>query len=179
MALLGCATFAGFIALGLDGVFYSVPLLLLPARYFILGCSLLVGYLVFTLGWYPFRLWAYPPVGLVVTSDGIEFKFLRGKNSKVSWERPGLKIVILDRKLEPGEPASAELRLHMDGGRTDLRYAWKRLTPLTYLTRPAMQTVIAQAKAAGLRVRRLEPSYAFALARSSSRVTYIIPSDEP
>lgn len=173
-AAAGWAAFAALLALGVYGIFEAVPYLLLWGRLFLAGCLVLAGFLCVSLASIPFRLWARPPVSLELRPQGILFSFSRGPPIEVTWEERPLQMELLQRDNGPESQSGASYRLWVSRGARGYRLPWRRMVPLTYLTRSAFEQVLAAAKSASSEIKRIDNSRSPVLVRSGSRTSFLI-----
>ena len=150
-ALVGCATLVGLVAVGVEGLWVAVPLLLAPSRYFTAACLGIVGYLCFTLAWIPYRFLAPPPIGITVNRHELVFLNRTGKRTKLRLDRGAIWMELLERT-GPSVPREAAYRLWLIRGDIDYALAWRRITPLTYLTATESESIRKAAEAAGLSI---------------------------
>ncbi len=108
--------------------------------------------LVGSLDSYAFRFLGTPPTSLSVESGGLKFQFSSGLVQELSWDNPDLEVEVLDRSGEAKTPEVARFRIWVRGSSWDRRLPWRRVIPLTYVTREALEAVINSARTAGARV---------------------------
>ena len=99
------------------------------------------------------RFLAPPPTSLEVTEDGLVLRRVGGSAWTVPWRGRPLEIQILDRSSDPKVPPRAQFRMWVRGTSADRLIPWRRVVPITYLSRDATYQIIKSAKNAGLEVR--------------------------
>ena len=112
---------------------------------------LFVGMLL-SLGAYGLRFWATPPISVAVLEEGLEFGRAEGQTDIIRWAEGGLDLELLDRSSDPRTPTTATYRIWVRGSTWDRRLPWRRVVPLTYVTRETFPVVLDSARAAGAQV---------------------------
>lgn len=172
--VLGCLALVGFVFL-LVGLVLPARSYPTSAKYLTAGVALLQGYLCFALAWTLVRLWARPPIAMEVNVAGIELWTLSGESFHFAWEDESFGIELLDRRADSRTPADAWYRMWVsEGGAADWGLVWRRLVPIIYIPRPALERVLAVASSLGLRVVRTEGVRVSLPVRSRCWITWMI-----
>lgn len=114
--------------------------------------TVLVVGLLLSLGAYGLRFWATPPISVAVLERGLRFGTANGRTDIIQWDEGGLDLELLDRSSDPRTPTTASYRIWVRGTTWDRRLPWRRVIPLTYVTRETFPVILDSARTAGAQV---------------------------
>jgi len=121
---------------------------------FLVSVTAFVLYLFVALCFQAIRYLAPPPVGMRIDPNGLTFVLRTGHETTVLWTKPFLFIKIYLRPATDGLPTGARFWMMTLVDRTDEDFIWRRLVPVTYLSKEAIDSVVDSATAVGLRIER-------------------------
>ena len=120
--------------------------------YTLAGAWILVAFMLIVIGSYATRFWAPPPVRMRSTRDELVFVSLNGQSQCIRWRSELLDAQLLDRSTDPKVPRASRYRLWVRGSRGDRWLPWRRVVPLVYLTERAAESILKNAKQAGVQI---------------------------
>jgi len=126
----------------------------------VLAAGLFIAGLTFAMVLYPYRYWARPPVELSIGPDGLGFHLASGRNLELKWSNSTSRIAIVLREDDPDIPVYARFRLFIDKDGLDAKLPWRRVIPLVYVPKQALDSILAHAESAGLGISTTDVTFA-------------------